>query len=117
MWDYLKKHEAFIVAALAEQGDRDWAALGRYHRRQIAYLQHERMIHLLVTLFFGLFTLLMVLASLFVPRLEVAALVVLMLGLLVPYVAHYFRLENGVQRLYEYANELDRRAGLTDNKP
>ena len=36
-----------------------------------------------------------------------AALDVLFLVLLIPYIFHYYRLENGVQKLYEYYDKLN----------
>ena len=39
------------------------------------------------------------------------ALCVLLLVLLCAYLVHYFRLENGVQRWYHLANQLDERLG------
>jgi hypothetical protein len=111
MVDYLKRHEAFILETLAADGDCDWEALARFHGKQLAFMQHERLIHLLVTLSFGLFALLTMLTLVLSPRIELAALTLLLLGLLVPYVAHYFKLENGVQRWYHLANAIDRRAG------
>ncbi len=112
MEEYLKRHEAWIRALLASAGaGYDWPGLGQFHKTQIAWMQHERLIHLLVTLFFGLWTLLAVLFTVAFPRIELGLLIALLLLLLVPYVAHYFRLENGVQRWYHLSNEIERRAG------
>jgi cell division protein FtsW (lipid II flippase) len=112
MEEYLKRHEAWINGLLASAAEGfDWSGLAQFHKTQIAWMQHERLIHLLVTLFFGLFALLAVLFTVAVPRLEMAALIAFLLLLLIPYVAHYFRLENGVQRWYHLANEIERRAG------
>jgi Ca2+/Na+ antiporter len=111
---YLRKHEAFIIGLLASAGDGfDWAGLARFHRTQIDCMQHERLIHLLVTLFFGLCTLLTLLVVVIGHQTPITVLVllVLFLVLLVPYVAHYYKLENGVQRWYHLANEIEYRAG------
>ena len=109
---YLKRHEAFIRGQLAcaKEGC-DWAGLARFHRTQIDYLQHERLVHLLVTLFFGLATLLVLLFLAVHPQILAGVLLLLLLALLVPYLAHYYKLENGVQRFYHLANELESRAG------
>jgi Ca2+/Na+ antiporter len=109
---YLARHEAFIRGQLAGAGDGvDWAGLARFHRAQIGYLQHERLVHLLVTLFFGLCTLLTLLFLVLHPQVPVGVLLVLLLLLLVPYVVHYYKLENGVQRWYHLANAIEARAG------
>ena len=112
MEDYLKRHEAFIRQQLASAGDgADWAGLARFHRAQIGYMQHERLIHLLVTLFFGLCVLLTLLFSVLNPQIWIGILLLLLLALLVPYIVHYYKLENGVQRWYHLANEIEHRAG------
>lgn len=109
---YLKRHEAFIHGQLASaSGGADWAGLARFHRAQISYLQHERLVHLLVTLFFGLAALLTLLFLVRHPQPLVGVLLLLLLVLLVPYLVHYYRLENGVQRWYHLANEIEGRAG------
>lgn len=67
---------------------------------EIAFWQHERLIHLLVTILFALLTMATLLTSLFYPSWGLLALFVALLVLLVPYIKHYYTLENGVQRLY-----------------
>jgi cell division protein FtsW (lipid II flippase) len=106
---YLKAHEDFVREQLAAGADLE--ALGRYHRTQIEYMQHERLIHLLVMLFVGLCTLVTLLSLTLSPNLLMAVLLLLFVGLLIPYVVHYYRLENGVQRWYHLANEIELRAG------
>ncbi len=64
-------------------------------------LQHERLIHLLVTLFFGLiFVMTMELAIVFNNR-SLGGIGLGLSVLLVPYIWHYFKLENGVQKKYQ----------------
>lgn len=74
-------------------------------------MQHERLIHLLVTLFFGLSALLTVFFFVLHPQVAIGILLLLFLALLIPYIAHYYKLENGVQRWYHLANEIELRAG------
>jgi len=69
---------------------------------QISFFQHERLIHLLVTLTFSLLTVAGIVTSVFVQTFSVLILTILFLILLVPYVIHYYFLENGVQKLYTY---------------
>ena len=69
---------------------------------QLQFFQHERLIHLLVTLGFALITILVFLFSLQYEIRLLDLLVLILLALLIPYIKHYFALENGVQRLYEY---------------
>ena len=69
---------------------------------QIGFFQHERLIHLIVTVTFALLTIIAILGTLLVPQPALFILVLLLLVLLVPYVRHYYILENGVQKLYRY---------------
>ena len=76
-------------------------------RVQIGFFQHERLIHLIVTLLFGLATVITVPAYLVTHEIALLVLSLLFVGLLVPYIIHYFNLENGVQDLYLYYNKLE----------
>src|SRR5258708_27922139 len=59
MWKYLKLHERFVISALAGQrGNIPLAELKAFHERQIRYMQHERLVHLIVTLFLATYLLL-----------------------------------------------------------
>ena len=68
------------------------------HLIKIRFFQHERLIHLLVTLFYAL--LFIIFMSLgFISYLFFIISAILLVFLLF-YIVHYFRLENGVQYLY-----------------
>ncbi len=74
---------------------------------QIQFFQHERLIHLIVTVLFALLTILSIFASMVIPDQPALLLLdLLFLVLLVPYIFHYYRLENGVQTLYKYYDAL-----------
>lgn len=77
---------------------------------QIGFFQHERLIHLMVTLAFAIFAVAGVLVINLFPQLWAFALEALFVVLLVPYVKHYYLLENGVQKLYEYYDALTKSA-------
>ncbi|MCM1054350.1 MAG: hypothetical protein NC394_02405 [Bacteroides sp.] len=75
-------------------------------RINIGFFQHERLVHLIVTMTFALLTVISL--GLTVSEIYFLPLFVLFLALEVPYVFHYYRLENGVQklqRLYRAAEE------------
>ena len=72
----------------------------------ILFFQHERLIHLLVTLFFAAMTLLSFFVFIVTDYLPVTALCALFLVLLIPYIFHYYHLENGVQKLYDLYDQL-----------
>lgn len=72
----------------------------------ILFFQHERLIHLLVTMLFALLTFGSLVTFLATGFLPVIALFVLFLALLIPYIFHYYHLENGVQQLYDLYDQL-----------
>ena len=69
------------------------------HLIKINFFQHERLIHLLVTLFYALlFLIFMALGFLHYLFFIITAI---LLVFLICYIIHYFHLENGVQYLYK----------------
>lgn len=73
---------------------------------QIGFFQHERLIHLIVTITFALLTMIAIMGTLFMPQPALFALVLFLFVLLIPYIRHYYILENGVQKLYQYYDKL-----------
>jgi hypothetical protein len=86
------------------------AHLTQYHDTQTRNFQHERLIHLLVTFFFGgLLIAALVGIGLYLatghdldPWITgaLAGLCLVLLGLEIAYIGHYYKLENNVQALY-----------------
>lgn len=113
MYEYLKKHKKFVEETLKKEGKTyDWEGLRTFHCQQIGFMQHERLIHMFIMLFIALFLLLSVFTTLMYPTLIFMwALDIMLLVLTVPYVIHYFHLENGVQNYYYLANEIDGKCG------
>jgi hypothetical protein len=110
MIDYMKKHENYLRDMLEKNPDEKiLKELFQYHDKQIQWMQHERLVHLIVMLFVCLFTLLIF--GFAVIRTSVPSLIlsVILLGLSIAYIIHYYRLENGVQKWYLIANEIRRR--------
>lgn len=77
-------------------------------RTHIGFFQHERLVHELVMILFAILTVGGILFLIVVPEISVIALDVLFFVLLVPYVKHYYGLENGVQRLYDVYDKLEK---------
>ena len=69
------------------------------HLIKINFFQHERLIHLLVTLFYGL--LFIIFCALGIVHFMFYPIAIILLIFLLFYVVHYFRLENGVQYMYK----------------
>ena len=80
----------------------------KYHEKKTAWLQHERLVHLIVTVMVVFVELFVVYLTLLHPELGILPAII-MLGLAVLlgfYFYHYFFLENTVQRWYIMAEEI-----------
>ena len=86
--------------------DVDWERLRAEHLTQIAFFQHERFIHLIVTVSFAILTMASICMAFGLMAIGaeggVGWLLIMMvfLVLLIPYVRHYYILENEVQKMY-----------------
>lgn len=99
----IKAYLAYVDAALAgieSMTDEERRNLKNEHLVQISFFQHERLIHLIVTVLFALMEIMALALVLTVGGIVPTALTILLLVLLVPYVRHYYILENSVQRMY-----------------
>ncbi len=104
MKEYVKAYIKDIDNYINSNRHKDIDDVIRFHLRKIKFFQHERLIHLLVTLFYGLFSFLFTaaicLSKLFIP---VAAILYIFLLF---YIFHYFFLENAVQYMYVQHDKL-----------
>lgn len=67
---------------------------------RIKFYQHERLIHLIVTMTFAIMTVISFFMLVTAGGTAAILLSLLFLGLTIPYVMHYYFLENSVQELY-----------------
>ena len=67
----------------------------------ISFFQHERLIHLLVTIFTGIIAILFFISLLITENILLLVLFILIICLFIPYIFHYYFLENKVQELYK----------------
>lgn len=100
--------EADLVFAWRKAGTKKRRELLDYFCRRISFLQYERLVHLLVTLFFGAASLfsgwvVLISVSLYFPIIFLILLVVTAF-----YVVHYYRLENACQRWQNLAVQLEK---------
>ena len=77
---------------------------------QIGFFMHERLVHLIVTVLFALLSVGVALYCVADPGIPMFLLFGALLVLLVPYIMHYYLLENGVQKMYQQYDELLRRS-------
>lgn len=94
-----------VAAGEKEIGERE--SFRREMLVQIQFFQHERLIHLIVTVLFALLAVITILASLIIQEPAVLLLCLMFFVLLIPYIRHYYILENGVQKLYEYYDRIE----------
>lgn len=85
------------------------------HLTQISFFQHERLIHLIVTVTFALLEMLAILLNVISDSLFALLLPVVILILLVPYIRHYYILENEVQRMYVQYDRMIRIYRMTES--
>ena len=99
---WCREHETMVTAAKATP------ELLREHEKKINWLQHERLVHLIVTFMVVVVEMVALVLTVLHPELGVIpTLVMILLAVLLGfYFWHYFFLENTVQRWYRIADEL-----------
>lgn len=109
MRKYLTEYLAHLEELLDSGQELDYAELERSHLIMIQFMQHERLIHFLVTILFALGFFISLGIYLLGELIMMLPLLLLILGLLVPYIAHYYFLENSVQKMYRLHDEIHAR--------
>ena len=105
MIQYCREHEEYIKKQLAAGAKS--SELLALHEKKLAWLQHERLVHFLVTMLTGVFFIFSVLLGMFLEwSIAVLALQLILFVLLAAYLRHYFKLENMVQHWYRIADEI-----------
>ncbi|MBQ8906699.1 MAG: hypothetical protein IJY85_10085 [Ruminococcus sp.] len=93
---YLRETDALIESGRLQNAD----AVLRLHLDKIQFMQHERLIHFLVTILFALVFFICLGFFLVTTETMLLPILALVLILLVPYIFHYYFLENSVQKMY-----------------
>lgn len=108
----IKEYIRYINALLESEDEQiDWEEERRKHLVQIAFFAHERLIHLIVTVLFAILTVLIFLYLLGHFTVSLLALLVVVMVLLIPYIKHYFLMENSVQFMYEQYDRMMEKDG------
>ncbi len=104
---YLNKYIKEIDNILDSDKDVDYLKLKETQLEHISIFQHERIVHLIVTLFFALFTILFF--TMINNNILILVIVAILLVVDIFYIIHYYKLENGTQYLYkQYERILDK---------
>lgn len=117
--DQILNHELPVTAVFNEEGTyeapaakdvvptrKEYEKLLQRHLEQIAFFSHERLIHLLVTLMFAALTFAVFFFCMTTFSFGLLILLVALLALLIPYIMHYYLLENGVQKMYRQYDQI-----------
>ncbi|MDO4870709.1 MAG: hypothetical protein Q3996_01275 [Candidatus Saccharibacteria bacterium] len=100
----IKAHQKWIMQVLDNPDDYNLKLVIDEHLRQLGFLQHERLIHLIVTMCVLIFAALIGIIATVYPMFVIIALI--LIGLELCYLAHYYFLENTTQRWYGLYNQL-----------
>lgn len=113
----IKEYKKFIEARIIEvKNDKELDFLIKTHSSTMANFQTERITHLLVTLFFALFTLIFITIFLLTEILILLVPCLLSSIMLVMYISHYYKLENSIQSLIDIEKKMDdKKTNLDDS--
>lgn len=109
MKDRILKYLAYMDEILEklEKGEpEELTKIMKNHMVQIGFFMHERLIHLIVTVLFAIGTFMTIFTYLLVGNIGLLLLALLLIVLLIPYIKHYYLLENGVQKMYKQYDRL-----------
>jgi len=87
----------------------NWSQETDWFNKQIQHLQHERLIHLLVTLTVGVAGLISCFYSFVNPIVPIFILDIIFMVLFVSYIFHYRFLENTTQKWYTLLKEMKKK--------
>ena len=109
-------YRKYIDSLLASDKQSDWKYIKQEPITQVAFFQQERLVHLIVTVTFAVLELLTVCAYVIVGALDstlsfpLLILALLIIVLLIPYIKHYYLLENEVQKMYVQYDRIAQKA-------
>ena len=92
-----------------EEQKLDYEELIGQHLDQLGFFMHERLVHLIVTVLFALMAIGTFFVMLFVTNPLLLVLFFLIMVLLIPYIMHYYLLENSCQYMYTQYDEMQKR--------
>lgn len=112
MAERIKKYLVYIDELLgSDDKDIDWEKEMKKHLVQIGFFAHERLIHLIVTVTFAILTVMAFLYTISNFSLAMLALIFALMCLMIPYIKHYYLLENSVQQMYEQYDRMQEKIG------
>lgn len=108
MTEYLKNYMKSLRQSLdSAETSEELEKIMAEHKDKIAFMQHERLVHFLVTMMFAVILVIFVGVHLVTENILVSLLVVIITVLLGFYIKHYYFLENTVQEMYRIYDEIN----------
>ena len=101
--DYKNRIDACLSGEIEVES---WEKLLEEHLVQVAFFQHERLVHLLVMILFAAATIAVMLVEVVTAYAPLLIVFALLLILLIPYIKHYYLLENKTQEMYKQYDEI-----------
>ena len=107
MTEYLTNSMKYVQERLEKcTGAEELGEIMAEHKDKIAFMQHERIVHFLVTMMFALILAIFIAVLVFTSNIPVLILVTMILVLLMFYIKHYYFLENTVQKMYRVYDDI-----------
>ncbi len=101
MKKYLEEYLEYIANILSEHDENtDVTKLRSEFLIKIQFMQHERLVHFLVTMLVVFVLILSICTYVLQGSIMLLPLILIVLGLTVAYIMHYYFLENSVQKMY-----------------
>ncbi len=107
MTEYLKSYMSYIENRLSEcKSSSEIEDILKEHRDKIAFMQHERLVHFLVTMMFAIILVIFMAVQFFTESFGLLLLITMIIILTAFYIKHYYFLENTVQKMYVVYDEI-----------
>ena len=105
--DMFKTYDEKLKKILSEKpSNTDWKQVLDHHRTMISRIQHERFIHLLVTIFVGLVMSVASFATILTQNPGLLVIAAPLIILFIAYIFHYRFLENTTQAWYKLEDDI-----------
>ena len=117
MTEYLTNYMKYIQDKLEKcSSSPEIEEILREHLDKISFMQHERIVHFLVTMMFSIIITVFIAVLIFTPNIPALIIVTIILVLLIFYIKHYYFLENTVQKMYRiYDSILEKQRKYKEN--
>lgn len=98
--NYHREHIIELLTMENPPEDINWEEVLEDHLIKVSQFQHERYMHLVVTMTFAICSIMVMCFVVYLEELVLTALLLALLVLLIPYIFYYFMLENNTQAMY-----------------